>query len=130
MAEKRNYVRFPCEGEVELMPKEPGKDVIQAKLVDMGFLGFCIFLDQKIEIGTRVDFNIYIKLIRENFVGEGKVITMQQVKKYRKTFFRVAVAFMGIEKDRILSILTKIQDIINREKKRRWQSGDAGVGLL
>ncbi len=130
MAEKRNYLRFSTEGEVELEPEGLGGDVLQARLVDMGFLGFCVFADQKIEVGTPVDFKIYIKAVRENFLGKGKVISAQEVRKYRKVFFRIAVVFRGMDQEKVLSVLTKIQDYINREKRKRWQTGDAGVGVL
>lgn len=130
MAEKRNYVRFFSEGEIEFDLGGSGGEVVPARLVDIGFLGLCAFADKKIETGTPVDFKIYIKTIREDFSGKGKVISAQEVKKYRKVLFRIAVMFRDMDREKILSILTKIQDYVNREKRKRWQSGDAGVGLL
>jgi len=130
MAEKRNYIRFNCEGEAEFRAEGKTQEVVPAKLVDIGFLGLCSFADQKIETGTAVDFKIYIKPIREDFLGRGKVISSQEIKKHRKTFYRIALTFIEVDKEKILSILTKIQDYINREKRKRWQSGEGGVGLL
>lgn len=115
---------------MEFKPEGPDGDVVLARLVDIGFLGLCAFSDKKIEVGTLVDFNIYIKTIREHFLGKGKVLSALEVRKYRKVFFRTSVVFRDTDTDKILSVLTKIEDHINKEKRKRWQSGEAGVGVL
>jgi hypothetical protein len=131
MAEKRNYVRFLAEGDVELKPEGASdQDIVQGRLADIGFVGFCVFTDQKIEVGTPLDFKIYIHTMREYFTGRGRIVVVREIKKFRKTSFRTAVVFIDTEKDRILSILTKIQDYINREKRKRWQSEDNSIGLF
>jgi len=53
-------------------------------------------------------------------VGEGKVVHVQQAKRFDKPIFRVGIEFTNINKEAIQHILNHIQsEICDRFKKRK-----------
>jgi len=119
MQEQRRYIRYNAEGSVVLKLENNISHSIPAGLANIGFLGFGIETKEKIEVGTNVDFELITKLWDKPVIGKGKIIYVNEIKRYDTTVFRMGIEFLDVEQETIRCIINRIQEDICAQARRK-----------
>jgi len=106
--ENRAYIRYAVAGDVAFKTTKDPTHKIYAELIDLSYLGFSVYLKEKIEEGTDVEFEINFYVLYQSLIGKGKVQHVAETQRYLKTYYRTGIEFTDVNKDFVLSILNEI----------------------
>ncbi len=129
MEEKRGYERYLMNGSVNLRFENNDLSILNAELLDIGFIGFSIYSRDKIEVGQIVQFEIMPELMDNSFLGKGKIKDIVQVPQNEVlVFYRVGIEFIDVEKNNILKLINinQAKIIAETEKQHRQKPSDFG----
>ena len=123
MPDRRNYLRYVLEGSVNLKADSSTSNIFKAVLVNIGFAGLSVFLEESLEIGTFVQFELVSTLTEKPLTGTGKVKNIRETKKHGNAGFRIGIEFVQVDKGIVISILNSIQTKICQGTRRRQAKG-------
>ena len=112
MQEQRKFARYNTEGRVLLkLQHDPGRS-IKSDLVDISLMGIGVYAQEKIEVGSEVNFIIAHKFWKKSILGTGRVKYAMELKKTDSTVFRTGIEFVNLaEKEPIVFIIDRINNI-------------------
>jgi len=116
MANRRSYVRYDQSGSVNIKTESDTPNIFKGDLVDISFMGFCVYLKEKIDINTPIQFELMADLSHRPLIGRGKIKSIREAPRYGIQGFRIGVEFTDINKDEIEMLLNQIQSKIARGK--------------
>ncbi len=124
MAGRRSYVRYDQGGSVNIETERDTPNIFKGDLVDIGFLGFCAYLKEKIDIDTPIKFELMAELSHRPLIGRGKIKSIKEASRYAVQGFSVGVEFTDVNKDEIEMLLIQIQNKIARDKINKGIKGE------
>lgn len=89
---------------------------MQGDLINIGFTGFCVYLKEKIDINTPLQFELMTELNHRPLIGRGKIKNIKEVPRYGVQAFRVGVELTDVSKKEIGILINQIQSKIARDK--------------
>lgn len=110
MLEQRKFVRYPTEGKAILKAKQDLSRSISGDLVDISILGIGVYALEKFEPGLEVNFIVMGKFSEKPILGGGRIKYALALKKEEKTFYRMGVEFITVDKEIIQKIIICIQE--------------------
>ena len=119
MKDQRWYIRYKIEATANLKTKVSGSSAIKTELFDISYRGFGTWSDNKIEVGTDVEFEIITKLWDKPINGKGQVKYALEAKKDQGTVFRLGIEFKEIDKKVLQSVINYLVENICAEAKKR-----------
>jgi hypothetical protein len=121
MAERRKYLRYNTQGSAILKLTEGPSRSINVELVDLSFLGFSVFAQEKIEAGIDVHFELTIPLWGEPIVGKGKVVYALEMERGGTKVFRMGIDFLDVDEKTIEYALGRIVTDICKKKDKIYK---------
>jgi hypothetical protein len=116
MQEHRKYTRFVAEGKVIIKLKDSNYRSINCDLADVSMKGLGVYVGEKLEEGSDVNFVIMTKFWEKPVLGTGKVRYVLLLKKNEGEVFRTGIEFVNTEKEAIDGIIDHIQaDMAKRQ---------------
>jgi hypothetical protein len=119
MKERRQYIRYDIEGNAILKTRVDAPGSIKADLVNIGFQGMSLSVQEKIAEGSDVTFELTTKLYDKPVIGEGKVVYVKEDTVSNGNIFRLGIEFIHIDKKAIQYILVRIQEDICAEARKK-----------
>ncbi len=127
MFDKRAYARFSVRGSVNIKTESDAPSIFEGELINIGFRGFSVLLNEKIATGTLVQFELLIDVYGEPLIGRAKVRNVREVKRHGMQGFELGVEFIEVNEYLIVVILHRIRRKISKEKHKRAASRPSGV---
>ena len=125
MANRRSYIRYNQRGSVKIKTERDTPDIVKGDLIDICFMGFCVYLKEKIDINTPIQFELMAKLNHRPLIGRGKIKSIKEAPRYGVQGFRVGVEFTDVNKKEIEILINQIQSKIARDKTNKSINGEA-----
>jgi len=119
MSDKRSHIRFILSGTVKIKTEGDAQKMLEANLIDIGFRGFSVNLEEKIDAGTIVQFELVTVAWKTPLIGRGKISHVVESSKYGNQIFRHGVQFVDISEDTMLLLVTKIRKKIEEDRKEK-----------
>jgi len=119
MQERRKYIRYDIEGNAILKTRVDASGSIKGDLVNIGFEGMSVSVQEKIAEGSDISFELTTKLYDKPIIGEGKVVYVAEDTVSNSNVFRIGVEFIHIDKKAIQYILVRIQEDICAEARKK-----------
>jgi hypothetical protein len=123
MPEQRRFIRYDTTGIVILNLLDGTSRSIDAKLIDVSFLGICVFAQEKIEAGIDVNFELKSQLWNEPIIGKGKIKYALEIEKANTKVFRMGVEFIDVDEKTVEYFINRVYANIRAtvQKKRQKQ---------
>jgi len=133
MPDKRDSLRYNIKARVSFQTEGGESRVFEGKVLDLGYLGWGIFLKESIAVNTLVQFDISVDFLEQHLIGKGKIVNVNPQKIALEDGFRIGVKFLEVDKDTIIAFVNENQRLINEkrrkveaERKKQWGSTDVG----
>ncbi|MBU0548538.1 MAG: PilZ domain-containing protein [Candidatus Omnitrophica bacterium] len=129
---KRGSLRYAIKARGWFKSEDGDAKVFEGKVLDLGYLGWSIFLKESIAINTIIQFDLSVDSLDHHLMGKGRIVYATQQKTATDVGFRIGVEFMEVDKDIIISFINESQRITKEERKRieaerRKQLGSKGI---
>lgn len=115
MQERRSYERFDVEGSINIKSVNGKPRLLSGRLVNIGFGGFTIYTEEKIEGGKTIEFELILVALDQPLAGKGKITYTNALVKEKTTLFSMGVEFIDINKGIITHFMKRLQLKIARE---------------
>ncbi|MDP3042036.1 MAG: hypothetical protein Q8N62_04840 [Candidatus Omnitrophota bacterium] len=125
MNNKRNYRRLSLDNNIILKFESNLDRVIEGRLLDISFVGICVFLNESVNIDKIVQEIVQFDIAgftEQNFIGRGKIVYVKLDRIYAKKGFRVGLMFIEADKGFVLNILNRLELKSADQAKRKGQS--------
>ncbi len=122
MSDKRSHIRFISSGTVKIKTEGDAPKILEANLIDIGFRGFSVNLEENIGAGTIVQFELITAAWKTPLTGRGKISHVVESSKYGNQILRHGVQFVDVSEDTMLLLLTKIRKKIAADRKKKRAS--------
>ena len=123
MLQRRKFIRYDTQGTVIIKSGGKASAVVKADLINVSFLGCALRSQEKIAVGTKVDFKLTAKLWSGMICGKGIIRNAQQIKQYdSRVFFRIGIEFIKVDEKAIRYFLNRILANIQAEERKRRQA--------
>ncbi|MFH1191366.1 MAG: PilZ domain-containing protein [Candidatus Omnitrophota bacterium] len=125
MLDKRNYRRLNLENNILLKLESDPNKIIEGRLLDISFVGLCIFLKEGVNIDEIVQAIVQFDVsgfTEQHFTGRGKIVYAKPDRLYAQKGFRAGLAFIEVNKEMVLDILNRLELEIIEQAKRKSQT--------
>ncbi len=110
--ERRLFVRFAMSGIVVVQIDPSKKDTIDCELSDLSYDGIALFSPQELKADSQIKFIVINGQLNVNIGGLGKVVYCKPVRYNDKSYFRVGIQFIEVDRAQVRTILTRVRDIL------------------
>lgn len=111
MEDRRKFERYNIDEKVILKPKDNSSRTIEVELADLSLIGIGVFTQEKLSIGTEIEFTIISKALNKEISGTGRIKYALEIRNSNKAPVRMGVEFNKIDSDAMQSIVNYIRDM-------------------
>ena len=124
MPDRREYKRFEVTGSVIFKVGADQDRSITAELVNISFLGICVYAPEVIEPGTKVHFEFNTKFSSDPIIGKGEIKHCGEIIKKNAKVFRIGMAFTQVDAKLLQHLFNRIHvvsftDVRHKEQQRK-----------
>lgn len=133
MLNKRNYRRLSLDNNIILKFESNMGRVIEGRLLDISFVGVCVFLKESVNVEEIVQETVQFDIsgfTEQNFTGRGKIVYARPDKLYAQKGLRVGLEFIEVNKEVVLNIFNRLELKILDQIKRKSQTSSNNPELF
>jgi len=137
LPEKRGYDRHAIQAKVWFSLEQDTKKTISGEVVDISFLGWGGLLNENIDVGTLIEFDLSVDFLEEHLLGKGQIVHVTELNTSEGKSFRVGVKFIEVKSEIVLDFIQINKRRIDRElreaieaKRKKEQTGPKDVGAF
>ena len=121
MIDKRNFRRINFENSILLKFENDPEKVIEARLLDISFVGLSIFLKESASVGVIIQSIVQFDVPSSpepHLIGTGKIVHLKNCRLYAQDGLRIGLEFIEVQKEIVLSIINRAE-LKNLEQIRK-----------
>jgi len=108
VSEQRSYKRLDVKGSVHLKSEEEEPRIFRAYLDDVGFGGFKMYAQQRIEVGKDVEFELITPLLNKPLPGRGQIRHVRRIVTEATPLFAMGVEFSEVNKGKTIQLIKRV----------------------
>ena len=116
---KRNSLRYPIKAKGTFKSESGDPKVFGGDVLDLGYLGWSIFLKESAAVNTIVQFDLSADFLAQHLIGKGKIVYVTPQKITNSTGYRIGVEFIEVNKNIVMMFINENIRIVHEERMRR-----------